>query len=104
MCQQKCVSKAGAVTIAACVMLGLAPPDADGLVTWLGVRWRGVPRPLRRTLIRREAEKACARGRCVTREKKRAALAKFDGCGCIDALKTAWEVLLRKRAKWQMGK
>ncbi len=60
--------------------------DAEGLVTWRGVRWRGTPDPLRRRLRR------------LGVELKRGPL---PGCGCVHRLK-AWTegVAERVRGVW----
>lgn len=55
-------------------------PDNDGLVRWAGLRWRGVPYPLRRRAAR------------FTRTGR------LPGCGCLDAPKRIVENLWRKVA------
>ncbi len=56
-------------------------PGADGLVRWMGIRWRGQPWPLRIWLW-------------TTRYNDRdwdAFKVKIPLCGCIDRLKSLWE-------------
>lgn len=65
-------------------------PNADGLVRWAGILWRGLPFPLRVWFILR----AAARGHQVDAV---ASLEAFTGCGCIDRLKR----LLESRA-WKL--
>lgn len=52
-------------------------PDADGLVRWLGMRWHGVPMPVRLVL----------------------AVRLYPGCGCIVPMKAAWK---RLRSWWRV--
>jgi len=49
-------------------------PDADGIVVWRGLRWLGVPEPLRWRLVWD-----------LGREPRH-----LDGCGCIAAIKASW--------------
>ena len=49
-------------------------PDADGIVVWWGLRWLGVPEPLRWRLVWD-----------LGREPRH-----LDGCGCIAAIKASW--------------
>lgn len=51
-------------------------PDRLGLVRWLGLRWRGVPWPLR------------------VLDDDLAGVS-LPGCGCVDALKRAWEWIVK---------
>lgn len=92
-----CGNTASAHTLAACVLLRLGEPDERGRVRWLGVWWIGVPAPKRVQLIVREASKARAKGRRVSLRQMRRAYAGFDGCGCIEILKRAWERLMPRR-------
>lgn len=72
--------------ITACAVAMIAPRwctvYADGFVRWLGVRWNGLPWPLRIALW------ACYRKRGWTWAKVRA----LPGCGCIARLKAIWLV------------
>lgn len=61
--------------------------DEQGMVRWLGSRWRGVPYPLRVRLRRRGVE------------LKRGPL---PGCGCIDRVK-AWTEGVGERVKRAWG-
>lgn len=59
-------------------------PGIDGLVRWMGMKWRGQPWPLRVWLW-------------TTRYNDRdwpVFKGKFPGCGCIDLFKTWWERLV----------
>ena len=54
-------------------------PDRRGRVRWLGIRWRGVPMPLR-----------------VLVYMSRPGTRRLWGCGCVDAIKRrleAWRVI-----------
>lgn len=68
----------------ALAMFGLTA-DSAGLVKWCGVRWIGVPYPLRLAAI--------VRGMVYAREwlPVRKALRKFAGCGCIWRLKRLFQ-------------
>lgn len=61
-------------------------PEAGGVVRWCGVRWHGVPWPLRWRLVRRGV-------------MPRAGMALLPGCGCIVPLKSLWGWVL-KCATW----
>lgn len=50
-------------------------PGSDGKLRWLGVKWRGIPYPVRLWL----------------RVRHGTATGKWPGCGCIDRLKTICE-------------
>ena len=73
------------VTLAEYDRLALAmfgvKPEPSGIVRWCGVRWIGVPFPLRLAAI--------ARAMIHAREwlPVRKAMRKFAGCGCIERLK-----------------
>ena len=58
---------------------GLCPighhPGSDGKLKWLGVKWRGIPYPVRLWL----------------RVRHGTATGKWPGCGCVDRLKTICE-------------
>lgn len=64
-------------------------PEAAGVLRWLGLRWYGVPAPLRwllRLLI------ALRRVRPLT--------GPLDGCGCIVALRDRWDALRARLREW----
>lgn len=61
-------------------------PDADGIVRWLGVRWYGVPMPLRAL-----AWLLHARGTRPLREYVRT----YAGCGCVKVLRDFWDRIAR---------
>ena len=64
---------------AALAVCGLTA-DSAGLVVWLGMKWRGVPYPLRLWLLARLA--------WTDKEPRRfRALREFSQCGCIDRIK-----------------
>lgn len=48
---------------------------SGGLIRWLGVKWRGVPMPIR----------------WVMRAVYRVPLRKWVGCGCLDGVKRVYE-------------
>lgn len=67
------------------VKTGMCPlgnfPDQNGVVTWLGVRWMGIPAPVRwasNTWLGRKAFGF------------RKPLPKLPGCGCLADIKAAW--------------
>lgn len=63
-------------------------PEGD-IIRWLGLRWYGVPAPLRwflRLLI------AVRRVRPLT--------GPLDGCGCIVALRDRWDALRARLREW----
>lgn len=57
-------------------------PGKDGVVTWLGIRWFGVPYPIRLWLRWKTT-------------------GKFPGCGCIARLKVAWEGFKARVKRWR---
>lgn len=69
----------------ACAHFGISP-DPSGLVHWAGVKWRGVPFPLRVWFVLRIA----ARGHSIDSVES---LGKFTNCGCLDAMKSLTERL-----------
>lgn len=54
-------------------------PRKDGTIRWLGVRWHGVPYPLRLVVW--------ARARTHPRPSS------FGGCGCVVELKSVWNII-----------
>lgn len=66
----------------ACAAFGLAP-DADGRIVWMGVKWIGVPFPLRIWFVLRAVWKL----RGMRAIDSGGALDAFAGCGCIEGLK-----------------
>lgn len=61
-------------------------PDATGVVRWLGVRWSGVPMPLRHRLEQRY-------GRAV----------RLSACGCVAGLKRFWIEEQEGLGRWDVG-
>lgn len=60
-------------------------PDKDGIVRWLGVRWYGVPFPIRAYLYAR-----------LGQGSPEEYIGAFAGCGCVVALKDWYE----RRPAW----
>ena len=58
-------------------------PDREGIVRWLGVRWYGVPMPIRVRLM------------IFARQHRSPRY--YDGCGCVVRLKDWWSRLRRRR-------
>jgi len=54
-------------------------PDADGVIRWAGVRWQGVPMPLRVVLR--------------LWHPRHPRLRRWDGCGCVVILKRGTETI-----------
>jgi len=54
-------------------------PDRDGVVRWMGVRWEGVPAPIRWWLW--------------AFHPRHPRPGSFAGCGCVRVLKRAWRRL-----------
>ena len=61
-------------------------PDAEGIIPWMGVRWFGVPMPVRVLAV------AIGKARGGISSVREVA-----GCGCVVVLKTRWE---RVKAWW----
>lgn len=60
-----------------------ALPYRDGIVTWLGIDWYGIPYPLRLWVIARRVFAHAAKGEAVDVPDPSV----FSGCGCIKRLK-----------------
>jgi hypothetical protein len=77
-----CQSNIDPATRAALALYGL--PYRDGIVTWLGVDWYGIPYPLRLWIIATRAIVLAMRtGEAVNIPDPDV----FAGCGCIKRLK-----------------
>jgi hypothetical protein len=61
-------------------------PDEAGVVRWLGVRWLGVPMPLRHRLEQRY-------GRAV----------RLSACGCVAGLKRFWIEEAEGMGRWDIA-
>lgn len=76
-----CQSNIDAPTRAVVALYGL--PYRDGIVTWLGMDWYGVPYPLRLWVIAWRVLANAANGDTVEVPEPSV----FSGCGCIKRLK-----------------
>lgn len=65
-------------------------PDESGKVRWLGMKWRGLPWPLR---IRIALEAA------VRSFRKRMEETRYPGCGCHDRIKSLIERIRKARKR-----
>lgn len=85
-------------TYSLCTIDGKAPcsrpcprghhPDADGIIRWMGLRWFGVPYPIRlwgRTGMYTE----------TTGLASKTDWRKLEGCGCLVVAKRLWRVIRR---------
>jgi hypothetical protein len=68
--------------------------DAHGRVVWCGIRWIGVPYPLRLAMRYKL-------GRLIVGCGNRVDTRKLAGCGCIERFKQAWEKLIGRRTDSQ---
>jgi hypothetical protein len=76
-----CQSNIDPATRAALALYGL--PYRDGIVTWLGIDWYGVPYPLRLWVIAWRVLVVTSRGETMEIPDPSV----FSGCGCIKRLK-----------------
>lgn len=76
-----CQSNIDAPTRAVVALYGL--PYRNGIVTWLGVDWYGIPYPLRLWVIAWRVLANAANGDTVEVPEPSV----FSGCGCIKRLK-----------------
>lgn len=89
---------ASALTLAACVRFGIAPPDERGRVRWMLCLWRGVPYPLRVALVLEAvARHVDERGGLPALSAIATKLRAFEGCGCLDRPKRFIEHLTNQR-------